>query len=115
MIIPEGSLLDPSDSAAVVGGNVQTSQRIVDVIFAAFKTVAASQGCMNNITFGQEDWGYYETVAGGAGAVSANYSAIFEARRDEVLIFLRFCVAGTDVARKKWYSRAYDEHEDNGP
>ncbi len=69
IIIPEGSLLDPSDTAAVVGGNVQTSQRIVDVIFKAFKTVAASQGCMNNITFGQDDWGYYETVAGGAGAV----------------------------------------------
>ncbi|XP_065215199.1 5-oxoprolinase isoform X2 [Planococcus citri] len=68
VIIPEGSLLDPSDDAAVVGGNVQTSQRIVDVIFKAFKATAASQGCMNNITFGQEDWGYYETVAGGAGA-----------------------------------------------
>lgn len=69
--------MDPSDSAAVVGGNVQTSQRIVDVIFKAFKTVAASQGCMNNITFGQEDWGYYETVAGGAGAVSLNFFTLF--------------------------------------
>lgn len=49
---------------------MQTSQRIVDVIFHAFGTLAASQGCMNNITFGQDDWGYYETVAGGAGAVS---------------------------------------------
>ena len=69
VIIPEGSLLDPSDDAAVVGGNVQTSQRVVDVIFGAFQAVAASQGCMNNVTFGQDDWGYYETVAGGAGAV----------------------------------------------
>lgn len=76
IIIPEGSLLDPSDDAAVVGGNVQTSQRIVDVVFNAFKTCAASQGCMNNITFGQEDWGYYETVAGGAGAVSAVLRAL---------------------------------------
>lgn len=67
-IVPPGSLLDPSDNAAVVGGNVLTSQRIVDVIFKAFKTCAASQGCCNNITFGQENWGYYETVAGGAGA-----------------------------------------------
>lgn len=67
-IIPQGSLLDPSENAAVVGGNVQTSQRIVDVVFKAFGVVAASQGCMNNITFGQDDWGYYETVAGGAGA-----------------------------------------------
>ncbi|KAL1131593.1 hypothetical protein AAG570_011207 [Ranatra chinensis] len=68
VIIPEGSILDPSDNAAVVGGNVLTSQRIVDVIFKAFRTCAASQGCMNNVTFGQEGWGYYETVAGGAGA-----------------------------------------------
>ncbi|XP_054270976.1 5-oxoprolinase-like [Macrosteles quadrilineatus] len=67
-VIPVGSLLDPSDNAGVVGGNVQTSQRIVDVVFKAFKTCAASQGCMNNVTFGQEGWGYYETVAGGAGA-----------------------------------------------
>ena len=67
-IIPKGSILDPSESAAVVGGNVLTSQRIVDVIFKAFGTCAASQGCMNNITFGDETFGHYETVAGGAGA-----------------------------------------------
>lgn len=70
IIIPKGSLLDPSDNAAVVGGNVLTSQRIVDVILSAFGTCAASQGCMNNVTFGTEKWGYYETVAGGSGAVS---------------------------------------------
>ena len=69
VIIPEGSILDPSDTAAVVGGNVLTSQRITDVVFRAFQTCAASQGCMNNITFGDESVGYYETVAGGAGAV----------------------------------------------
>lgn len=56
--------------AAVVGGNVQTSQRVVDVILQAFEACAASQGCMNNITFGDDTVGYYETVAGGAGAVS---------------------------------------------
>ncbi|ELT87012.1 hypothetical protein CAPTEDRAFT_176070 [Capitella teleta] len=67
-VIPKGSLLDPSDTAAVVGGNVLTSQRVVDVVLRAFKTCAASQGCMNNITFGDESCGYYETVAGGAGA-----------------------------------------------
>ncbi|XP_020286106.1 5-oxoprolinase [Pseudomyrmex gracilis] len=66
--IPAGSLLDPSDGAAVVGGNVLTSQRIVDVILRAFNVCAASQGCMNNVTFGNEEWGYYETVAGGSGA-----------------------------------------------
>ena len=66
--IPPGCLLDPSEEAAVVGGNVLTSQRIVDVVFRAFSACAASQGCMNNITFGDENFGYYETVAGGAGA-----------------------------------------------
>ncbi|XP_044860743.1 5-oxoprolinase [Mauremys mutica] len=68
VLIPKGSILDPSPEAAVVGGNVLTSQRVVDVIFRAFGACAASQGCMNNVTFGNEDFGYYETVAGGAGA-----------------------------------------------
>jgi 5-oxoprolinase (ATP-hydrolysing) len=66
--IPEGSLLDPSSEAAVVGGNVLTSQRITDVILKAFGVAAASQGCMNNFTFGNDRFGYYETIAGGAGA-----------------------------------------------
>ncbi|KAK5971095.1 Hydantoinase B/oxoprolinase [Trichostrongylus colubriformis] len=66
--IPEGTLLSPSEYAAVVGGNVLTSQRLCDVILGAFEAVAASQGCMNNVTFGDETMGYYETIAGGAGA-----------------------------------------------
>lgn len=66
--IPSGSLLDPSPTAAVVGGSVLTTQRIVDVVLKAFGVCAASQGCMNNTTFGDEGCGYYETVAGGAGA-----------------------------------------------
>ncbi|KAI6174399.1 hypothetical protein M3Y98_01185900 [Aphelenchoides besseyi] len=65
---PEGTIISPSENAAVVGGNVQTSQRLCDVIFRAFEACAASQGCMNNITFGDDKFGYYETVAGGAGA-----------------------------------------------
>ena len=69
VVIPPGSLLDPSDTAAVVGGNVLTSQRIVDVVLHGFRACAASQGCMNVITFGDENIGYCETVAGGAGAV----------------------------------------------
>ncbi|CAD7088774.1 unnamed protein product [Hermetia illucens] len=68
VIIPKNSILDPSDGAAVVGGNVLTSQRIVDTVLKAFNVCAASQGCMNNITIGDETWGYYETVAGGSGA-----------------------------------------------
>ncbi|XP_028029518.1 5-oxoprolinase [Bombyx mandarina] len=68
VVIPPGCILDPSEGAAVVGGNVLTSQRIVDVVLKAFQVCAASQGCMNNLTLGEADWGYYETVAGGSGA-----------------------------------------------
>ncbi|TMW56149.1 hypothetical protein Poli38472_008797 [Pythium oligandrum] len=65
----EGSILNPSSKAAVVGGNVLTSQRITDVILKSFAACAASQGCMNNLTFGSATLGgYYETIAGGAGA-----------------------------------------------
>ncbi len=66
--VPKGSLLDPSPEAAVVGGNVLTSQRITDVVLKAFGVAAASQGCMNNFTFGNDRFGYYETIGGGAGA-----------------------------------------------
>jgi len=68
IIIPEGTVLNPSPGVAVAGGNVETSQRIVDVLFKALRKVAASQGTMNNFTFGQQGYGYYETIAGGAGA-----------------------------------------------
>ena len=68
IILPPGCLLNPSDKAAVVGGNVLTSQRIVDVIFKALQAVAASQGCMNNLAFGNTSFGYYETIGGGSGA-----------------------------------------------
>ena len=66
--VPEGCILNPSATAAVVGGNVLTSQRVTDVILRAFSACAASQGCMNNFTFGDSEFGYYETIAGGAGA-----------------------------------------------
>jgi 5-oxoprolinase (ATP-hydrolysing) len=66
--VPPGSLLDPPPGAAVVGGNVETSQRIVDVLLGALERVAASQGTMNNVAFGDERFGYYETLGGGAGA-----------------------------------------------
>ncbi len=66
--IPEGSVLNPNPGAAVAGGNVETSQRIVDVLYLALKKVAASQGTMNNFTFGEKGFGYYETIAGGSGA-----------------------------------------------
>lgn len=66
--IPPGTLLHPGAGAAVVGGNVLTSQRVTDVVLKAFGVCAASQGCMNNTTYGDGTFGYYETVAGGAGA-----------------------------------------------
>lgn len=78
--LPPNSVLSPSEEAAVVGGNVLTSQRLCDVILKAFNACAASQGCCNNFTFGMDTepldgdgglgtgFGYYETIAGGAGA-----------------------------------------------
>jgi 5-oxoprolinase (ATP-hydrolysing) len=68
--LPEGSILNPSPGRAVVGGNVETSQRVVDCLLGALGLAAASQGTMNNITFGDASFGYYETLAGGAGAVA---------------------------------------------
>jgi 5-oxoprolinase (ATP-hydrolysing) len=68
ILIPPGSLLDPPQGAAVVAGNVETSQRVVDVLLGALGIAAASQGTMNNVTFGDESFGYYETIGGGAGA-----------------------------------------------
>ena len=68
ILIEDGSLLSPSEHAAVAAGNVLTSQRLTDVILKAFGVCAGSQGCMNNLTFGDADFGYYETIGGGAGA-----------------------------------------------
>ncbi|MBK7075402.1 MAG: hydantoinase B/oxoprolinase family protein [Myxococcales bacterium] len=68
LIIPPGSILDPPPGAAVSAGNVETSQRIVDVLLGALGLAAASQGTMNNLTLGGPAWAYYETIAGGAGA-----------------------------------------------
>jgi 5-oxoprolinase (ATP-hydrolysing) len=68
LVIPVGSLLDPQPPAAVVAGNVETSQAIVDLLYGALGVLADSQGTMNNLTFGDADCQYYETIAGGAGA-----------------------------------------------
>jgi 5-oxoprolinase (ATP-hydrolysing) len=75
LVIPPGSLLAPDADRAVAGGNVETSQRIVDVLLGALGKAAASQGTMNNLTFGNERFGYYETIAGGAGATAAGPGA----------------------------------------
>lgn len=61
---------DPSQCPAMVGGNVETSQRVVDVLLGALGLAAASQGTMNNLTFGDSTFGYYETICGGSGATA---------------------------------------------
>ncbi|MCZ8133096.1 MAG: hydantoinase B/oxoprolinase family protein [Steroidobacteraceae bacterium] len=68
LVVPAGSLLNPRPPAAVVAGNVETSQCIVDALYAALGVLAGSQGTMNNFTFGDARHQYYETIAGGAGA-----------------------------------------------
>lgn len=68
IIIPEGCMLNPVPPAAVVAGNVETSQAITDCLYGATRTLAGAQGTMNNLTFGNERYQYYETIAGGSGA-----------------------------------------------
>ena len=66
--VPAGSLLNPRHPAAVVAGNVETSQVVTNAIYGALGVVAAAQGTMNNLTFGNERYQYYETICGGSGA-----------------------------------------------
>ncbi|HEV7672386.1 MAG TPA: hydantoinase B/oxoprolinase family protein [Thermoanaerobaculia bacterium] len=80
--VPPGCLLDPpadpadpENAPAVVGGNVETSQRLVDALLHALGLVAGGQGTMNNTLFGNPSFGYYETVCGGAGACSGHHGA----------------------------------------
>src|SRR5579884_3251246 len=68
LVVPKGSMLNPEYPAAVVAGNVETSQVVTDTLFAATLKLAPSQGTMNNFTFGNERYQYYETIAGGSGA-----------------------------------------------
>jgi 5-oxoprolinase (ATP-hydrolysing) len=68
IVVPEGCMLNPKPGAAVVAGNVETSQVIVDALYGALGKLAASQGTMNNFTFGDAQYQYYETICGGSGA-----------------------------------------------
>jgi 5-oxoprolinase (ATP-hydrolysing) len=68
VVIPEGCMLRPRYPAAVVAGNVETSMCITDALYGALGVLASSQGTMNNFTFGNARYQYYETVAGGSGA-----------------------------------------------
>lgn len=71
IVIPEGSMLNPRYPAAVVAGNVETSQVITDTLYGALGILAGAQGTMNNFTFGNDQYQYYETICGGAGAGSS--------------------------------------------
>ncbi|MDO5666718.1 MAG: hydantoinase B/oxoprolinase family protein [Alcaligenaceae bacterium] len=88
VIIPEGSMLNPLYPAATVAGNVETSQCITDALYGALGVMAASQGTMNNFTFGDDQYQYYETIAGGSGAGKI----IYHDGREELF-------AGTDVVQ----------------
>ena len=68
IIIPDGCMLKPAYPAAVVAGNVETSQCITDALYGALGVLAAAQGTMNNFTFGDATYQYYETICGGSGA-----------------------------------------------
>ena len=92
LIVPERSMLSPENPAAVVAGNVETSQVVTDALFAATGRLAPSQGTMNNFTFGNDHYQYYETICGGSGAgpdhVARNARAMLEAKMswlDELL------------------------------
>jgi len=76
IVLPTGFLnpdfpIDPAKCPAVVGGNVETSQHVVDALYAALGVMANAQGSMNNFTFGDDERQYYETLCGGAGATSS--------------------------------------------
>ena len=82
VIAPEGCLLNARSPAAVVGGNVETSSRVADVVLRAFGR-ALGQGTMNNVTLGSEDVVYYETIGGGQGACQRRRRPERRARGDE--------------------------------
>ncbi|WP_262690963.1 hydantoinase B/oxoprolinase family protein [Kordiimonas aestuarii] len=68
LTVPDGCMLNPKAGAAVVAGNVETSQIVTNALFLATRTMAGAQGTMNNLTFGNDRYQYYETIAGGTGA-----------------------------------------------
>ncbi|MBW4420580.1 MAG: hydantoinase B/oxoprolinase family protein [Myxacorys californica WJT36-NPBG1] len=68
IIVPEGCMLNPHYPAAIVAGNVETSQAITNALYGALEILSASQGTMNNFTFGNHQYQYYETICGGSGA-----------------------------------------------
>ena len=72
LVVPPGCLLNPEPPAAVVAGNVETSQALCNLLFGAMGVMAAAQGTMNNLSFGDSRRQYYETIAGGTELVRAS-------------------------------------------
>ncbi len=72
IIIPEGSMINPKYPGAVISGNTETAQVLVDTLFGALSIAAASQGTMNNFIWGDDEYQYYETICGGSGATHDN-------------------------------------------
>ena len=108
LIVPEGCLLNPRPPAAVVAGNVETSQAVVDALLGALGAQAGSQGTMNNLTFGNATHQYYETLCGGAGAgpgfdgASAVHTHMTNSRlTDPEVLELRFPVRIEDFAIRR--------------
>ncbi|MGZ8239631.1 MAG: hydantoinase B/oxoprolinase family protein [Methylobacter sp.] len=121
IVIPEGSLLNPRYPAAVVAGNVETSQYIVDALYGALGVLAASQGTMNNFTFGNDRYQYYETVCGGAGAgdgfdgCNAVHTHMTNSRiTDPEVLELRFPVLLREFSIRKGSGGAGRNHGGNG-
>ena len=77
IVIPEGCMLSPSYPAAVVAGNVETSQHVTNALFGAMAAMANSQGTMNNLTFGNDRFQYYETICAGSPAGRFNDGRLF--------------------------------------
>ena len=81
IIMPEGRMLNPRYPAAVVAGNVETSQVVTDALVRRAWAMAACQGTMNNFTFGNDRYQYYETISGGSGAGPGFAGASVRCRR----------------------------------
>jgi 5-oxoprolinase (ATP-hydrolysing) len=77
IVVPDGCMLSPSYPAAVVAGNVETSQHVTNALFGAMGAIANSQGTMNNLTFGNDRFQYYETICAGSPAGRFNDGRLF--------------------------------------
>jgi 5-oxoprolinase (ATP-hydrolysing) len=121
IVIPKNSLLSPSYPAAVVAGNVETSQCVTDCLYGALGALAASQGTMNNFTFGNDRVQYYETICGGAGAgrgfdgCDAVHTHMTNSRMTDVEVFEQnFPVIVESFAIRKGSGGAGKWHGGNG-